>query len=273
MKNIRVITLKHISLEELTNIWNRCWRGYYYDMTYTPEHIRGWLHLSQVSLQHSIAITVEDQVVGFALLSVDGIDGWIAGACIDPDYRRKGLFTPLMHSLLNSAASVGLKRVYLEVLEQNHALKVYQSVGFKRMRQLNIYRVQSRINSFSDRKVEVRSLETVPIEQYFENRRRAFFNPAWQRRERYLNRYGHPIAVMNMAGTAGALFAGDENSPCLDAWSATEAGAEEMISSVLGRSRASFSLTNQPEDWIVASLSAFGINPSAKQFEMCTELT
>lgn len=273
MKNIRVMTLEHFSLEELTDIWNRCWRGYYYDMTYTPEHIRVWLHLSQVSLQHSIAIMVEDQVAGFALLSVDGIDGWIAGTCIDPDYRRKGLFTPLMHSQLNSANCIGLKRVYLEVLEKNHALKVYQAVGFTRVRQLNIYRTQNKINSPSARKVEALPLETVPVEQYFENRRRAFFNPAWQRREGYLKRYGHSIAVMNLAGTAGALFAGDKNAPCLDAWSATEAGAEEVISSVLGRSNISFSLTNQPEDWIVACLSAYGINPSAKQFEMCTELT
>jgi len=273
MKNIRVITLEHISLGELTDIWNRCWHGYYYDMTYTPEHIRVWLRLSQVSLQHSIAIMVEDQIAGFALLSLHENDGWIAGACIDPNYRRKGLFTPLMHSQLNAASCLGLKRVYLEVLEQNHAHKVYQSVGFTRVRQLNIYRTQHGINSPLFRKVKALSLDTVPPEQYFENRRHAFFNPAWQRREGYLKRYGHTVAVMNLAGTAGALFVGDKNAPCLDAWSATEVGAEEVISSILGRSNIAFSLTNQPEDWIVAFLSAYGILPSAKQFEMCIELT
>lgn len=274
MKNesIRVTTLEHISLEELTDIWNRCWRGYYYDMTYTPEHMRAWLHLSQVSLQHSMAIIVEDQIAGFALLSKEGLDGWIAGACIDPNYRRKGLFTPLMLSQLNSAACVGLKRVYLEVLVQNHALKVYQSVGFTRVRQLNIYRTHRGIASLSDRKVEASRLEMVSVEQYFESRRRAFFNPAWQRKEEYLKRYGNFLVVMNLAGTAGALLAGDNNGPCLDAWSATEAGAKELISSVLGCSNASFSLTNQPEDWIVAFLSAYGITPNAKQFEMCIKL-
>ncbi|HEY8909337.1 MAG TPA: GNAT family N-acetyltransferase [Desulfosporosinus sp.] len=287
MKNIRLITLEHISLEELTDIWNRCWQDYYFDMTYTPEHLRVWLQLTQVSLQHSMAIIVDEQVAGFALLSMDGIDGWIAGACIDPVYRRKGLFTPLMYSQLNAAIRAGLKRVYLEVLEGNHALKVYQSVGFTQTRQLNIYRTKNRINSLHDRRVEARisgfeagrlarPLETVSVEQYFENRRRAFFNPAWQRREGYLKRYKHSLAVMNLTGTAGALFTGDKNIFCLDAWSATEAGAEEvMISSVLGsgRSNTSFSLTNQPVDWIVAFLSAYGINPSAKQFEMCIELT
>src|SRR5665647_2924329 len=143
MRNIRVAALIHINLSEMTEIWNRCWRGYYYDMSYTPEHMRVWLDLSQVSLQHSMAIFVEDQIAGFALLSLDGPDGWIAGACIDPDYRRKGLFTVLMRIELDVARRVGLKRVYLEVLEQNHAHKAYQSVGFMRIRQLNIYRVQN----------------------------------------------------------------------------------------------------------------------------------
>ena len=216
---------------------------------------------------------VEDQVAGFALLSVDGSDGWVAGTCIDPNYRRKGLFTPLMHSLLNSASCVGVKRVYLEVLVQNHALKVYQSVGFTRVRQLNIYRNQSRIHFPPNSKSPVHPLEMVPVEQYFENRRSANFNPAWQRREGYLKRYLHSLAVMNLAGTAGALFAGVKNALCIDAWSATEAGAEEVISSVFGRPSASLTLINQPKDWIVACLSAYGIIPSAKQFEMCVKLT
>lgn len=130
----------HININDMTEIWNRCWRGYYYDMTYTPEHMRGWLELSQVSLQHSMAIFVDEHIVGFVLLSIDATDGWIAGTCIDPEYRRKGLFTALMRIELDVARHAGLKRVYLEVLEQNPARKVYQSVGFAHLRQLSIYR-------------------------------------------------------------------------------------------------------------------------------------
>jgi len=216
-----------------------------------------------------MAIFVEDQIAGFALLSLDGTDGWIGGACIDPDYRRKGLFTALMRIELDVARRVGLKRVYLEVLEQNHARKVYQSVGFARMRQLNIYRVQNRIDC---PKVETRPLELIPLEKYFDNRR-SLFNPAWQRREGYLRRHVNILAVMNSTGSAGALFAGDKIALVLDAWSTTVAGAEEVISTIILRSGASWSLTNQPEDQIATFLKARGINPSAKQDEMCVQLT
>ena len=271
MRNIKVNTLEHISLVDLTDIWNRCWQGYCFNMMYMPEHMRVWLHLSQVSLRHSIAIFIEDQVVGFTLLSMDGIDGWIAGACIDPDYRRKGLFTPLMRSQLKLATRIGIKRVYLEVLEQNYALKIYQSVGFTCTRRLNIYRSKDRIDFFNSA-VEEQPLKKISMALYFKNRSRSLFNPGWQRREGYVRRYGHSLALINSAGTAGVLYAGDKNALCLDAWSATEAGAEEVISTVLGRPCRSFSLTNQPEDWITTCLTAHGINPSAKQFEMCIVL-
>lgn len=269
MRNIRVAALIHLTLNEMTEIWNCCWRGYYYDMSYTPEHMRFWLDLSQVSLQHSMAIFVEAQIAGFALLSLDGTDGWIAGACIDPNYRRKGLFTALMRIELDVARRVGLKHVYLEVLEQNQAHKVYQSVGFARTRQLNIYHVQNRIYC---PEVETRPLELIPLEKYFDNRR-ALFNPAWQRREGYLRRYVNILAVMNSSGSAGALFVGDKIALVLDAWSTTVAGAEEVISTIILRSGASWSLNNQPEDQIATFLKARGIKPSAKQDEMCVELT
>ena len=271
MRNIRVAALTHINLMALTEIWNRCWRGYYYDMSYTPAHMRGWLELSQVSLQHSIAIFVEDRIVGFALLSLDGSDGWIAGTCIDPDYRRKGLFTALMRIELDVARRIGLKRVYLEVLEQNHARIVYQSVGFTEMRQLNIYRVHSRITC-SDRIVQKSPLEYIPIEKYFDNRR-ALFKPAWQRRERYLRRHVNILAVMNSNGAAGAFFIGNKIALALDAWSTTLAGAEEVITTIILHSGASWSLTNQPDDHIATYLKARGIHPSARQYEMCVELT
>lgn len=270
MKNIRIAALININLNEMTKIWNRCWQGYYYDMSYTPEHMRGWLDLSQVSLQHSMAIFVEGQIAGFALLSLDGTDGWIAGACIDPDYRRKGLFTALMRVELEVARRIGLKRIYLEVLEQNHARKVYQSVGFKKLRLLNIYRVQNMIDY--NRIFVPLPFEVTPLEKYFD-KRQAIFKPAWQRREGYLRRHVSISAVMNSTGSAGAMFAGDKATLLIDAWSTTAAGAEDVISTIIRRKGTSWSLTNQPEDQITDYLKTWGINPSAKQYEMCIELT
>ena len=270
MRNIRVTALMHINLNDMTEIWNRCWRGYYYDMSYSPWHMRAWLDLSQVCLQHSLAILVDDQIAGFALLSIDAADGWIAGTGIDPKFRRQGLFTTLMRIELDVARHAGLRRVYLEVLEQNFARKVYQSVGFAQIRELSIYRIKN--IDILNRPDRIRPFELIPIDRYFENRR-ALFKPAWQRREGYLRRHLNISAVMNSTGSAGALFAGDKTALVIDAWSTTDAGAKEVISAINQRSGASWSLINQPEDQIVTLLKGRGIYPTAKQYEMCIELT
>ena len=269
--NYRVALLENINLGELTEIWNRCWRGYYFDMIYLKEHMKVWLDLSQVSLGCSMAIYVQNRVVGFALLSVDGSDGWIAAACMDPDYRGKGLFEILMRAQLDQALRLGLKQVYLEVLEQNHALKVYQSVGFTPVRQLNLYRAQSRTKLLNNIR-RIIPMKLVSEDLYFENRSRVF-KPSWQRREDYLKRHINFFAVMNLSGTAGALYAGEKDGILIDIWSASAAGAEEVISELLQRSDQPFSLINQPKDWISAVLSAKEIYPNAIQVEMCAHLT
>ena len=230
-----------------------------------------WLDLSQVSLRYSIAVTVNHRVVGFTLLSIDGRDGWIAGACIDPDYRRNGLFTVLMRTQLNLANCIHLKRVYLEVLEQNHAQIVYQSVGFKCVRELNVYRAKR--NNFMNKLLKKYPVVSIPMDQYFTNRSSTFFNPAWQRREGYLRRHNNLLALINPSGTAGALFAREKSGLLLDIWSVNSTGAKEVLTTILQWLGESLSLTNQPNDCISTFLGAHGINPTAKQVEMCIELS
>ncbi|WP_042332364.1 GNAT family N-acetyltransferase [Desulfosporosinus orientis] len=265
-------TLENCDLQDITEMWNRCWRGYYYDMSYSKDHMKVWLDLSQVSLQHSLAILDKRRVVGFALLAVEEKDGWIAGACIDPEYRRYGLFTLLIKSQLNLANYMRLQRIFLEVLEQNPARNIYQTVGFKSMRQLNVYRATTR-TIYDRQRLTAHPLKQTSPEEYFKIRKTTSFKPAWQRRENYLKRYSNLWALINQAGTAGALFAGDKSGPLLDLWSVNLTGAEELIPTMLRRGGKSLILTNQPNDWVFSFLLNYGIIPSAKQIEMCIELS
>lgn len=271
MRNTRITTLRLISTEDLTECWNRCWQGYFYNMTYTHDHLRVWLYLSHVSLEHSCAVYSGNKIVGFCLLSLDGTEGWIAGTCIDPEYRQRGLFGLLIRVQLQIAKRLGLTIIYLEVLKQNfQAFKVYQSVGFTTIRELNIYRAENRLKSLDT--IERFSLESVSLKKYFQTRV-SFFTPSWQRKENYLRRYQHCQAFLSTSQTAGLLFTGENNIPLLDIWSLTSEGAEEVISYQFSQLNRSFSLTNQPKDWIVGYLSEQGIPPCAQQYEMGILLT
>ncbi|KLU67795.1 acetyltransferase (GNAT) family protein [Desulfosporosinus acididurans] len=271
MESLRMSTLERIQLPEMVEVWNRCWQGYYYNMAYTPEHMKFWLELGQVELANSIAIWAHNQIVGFSLLAVNDLDGWIAGTSIDPKYRGKGLFKPLMKAQIELAQRLGLERVYLEVLVQNHAQKVYRSIGFSVLRQLYVYRTVSQEN------VPLSALTTkpfkeIPLTQYFAKRLQANFIPAWQRRQGYLERYRNIQALMNADGSAGILTLRQNSGPILDVWSSNTAGAEGITSMIVNLRKQGFILLNQPEDWIVAFLQINGVYAHARQYEMCLEL-
>ena len=271
METIRLATLEKVNLSEMAESWNRCWHGYSFAPAFSNEYMKFWLELGQVSLENSIAIRFRNTIIGFVLLAASNSEGWIAGTSIDPRYRGKGLFTPLMKAQLEMARSIGLKKIYLEVLSENHAQKVYRSVGFERLRPLNVYRTPGASTAASSPGL-MPALKHIALPQYFELRQASWFVPSWQRRQEYLRRYRNMTAWVNSAGTAGVLISGQTKAPLLDVWSANPEGAEEIISALGLERTQGFSLINQPEDWITASLQKRGIKPTVLQYEMCAEM-
>ncbi len=273
--------LDKVSLQELTEIWNRCWQGYYYEMTFTQEQMQVWLDLGAVSLEHSLALVREDEVIGFALLAREREQAWIAGTSIAPKVRGQGLFASLMQAQLDVARQLGLKDVFLEVLSQNHARKVYQAVGFQKLRQLNLYRVdaEERLKLKSHTAFEFglskewedmeayRLFRQTSLAAYFNARSWGSCKPAWQRREAYLSRQRNLTAMLSRGDTAGFLLAGEERRIVLDAWSSGPRDSLELLSEILTRT-GKIVLTNQPEDWLSASLAACQIKPQEVQIEM-----
>ncbi len=273
--NLKIATLQNITVSELSSVWNRCWSGYFFDMSYTPEQMQGWLNLGQITLPHSLALKLHDTIIGFSLLAIDGKDAWIAGTGIDPNYRRQGLFTPLLKAQIELVKYLKLERIYLEVLLQNHARKVYESVGFSKVRPVHIYRTGQEITeqakkSFSLQVSRSPQIPFVEVEQesYFKARRQASFIPVWQRRESYLSKYPNKVAFLSADFNSGALYANQQCTSLLDTWSSTLAGASSVMTEILQLSARTLSLTNQPEDQIYSLLSFWGIFPVATQLEM-----
>ncbi|MHB1651933.1 MAG: GNAT family N-acetyltransferase [Desulfitobacteriaceae bacterium] len=280
-----MVRMKNIDLTKMTQVWNDCWQGYYYDIRFTPAQMKFWLHLGQVSLEHSVALVENGKVVGFSLLALDGQEGWIAGTSIAPEKRRQGLFALLMQAQLDMAKEAGLRKVCLEVLKQNHARKVYRAVGFRELRQLNLYRIKIPDNVQEAWRLPMESTEidfwrkteglffpglfrVSKAEDYFDLRSLSPFTPAWQRRENYLRRYPYLHAFLNKQGTAGLLCTGAKDQTLLDAWCSGLGEAGPLLAEIIRQSGGEIALTNQPEDWLAAYLAACQIRPQAIQYEM-----
>lgn len=281
MRTVAIRRLDKITIQELTRIWNRCWQGYYYEMTFTVEQMQAWLHLGAVELEHSLLLTREDQVIGFTLLAREGEEAWIAGTSITPDARGQGFFAPLMQAQLDEASELGIKTIFLEVLSQNHAKKVYEAIGFEPIRQLNVFRLnldkQSKLSSSSWSNIQVgeelqdfqeyRLFRPVSLAEYFGARSLESFNPPWQRREAYLSRYPNLIARLGRGGKAGLLFTGEQSPLLLDAWCSGPRDGRRVIYAILAH-KGKIVLSNQPEDWLSAILKSFQIEPQEMQIEM-----
>lgn len=261
-------TLANSSLSELTQAWNRCWQGYQYEISYSEAQMNAWLQQCQVELTHSVAIREAERIIGFALLSVENKEGWIAGTCIDPLFRGKHLFASLMSTLLQCAHDLNLKQLQLEVLTQNHAVQVYEAVGFERMRELHIYRLPTGTFKPDLDQITRRPFREVPLSDYFEARAHTEFSPSWQRRENHLRRYFSLKAWLNSEGTAGMLYTGEHCTTLIDTWTVSFEQVAKLISSILEKTEGEFNLTNQPKDWLSAYLTRLGITPSSIQYEM-----
>ena len=79
---------------------------------------------------------VEDEVVGYGILSIGAGEAHVLNVCIGPSYRGLGLGRQLMRRLIDVARWHAAERVFLEVRPSNPvAQALYRSMGFNEIGQ------------------------------------------------------------------------------------------------------------------------------------------
>ena len=73
-------------------------------------------------------VEVDDSIVGTARLVVLGNEGNIGRVCILKDFRRKGLGTKLITSIIEASMDIGLDRLNVEA--KVDVLSFYEKIGF-----------------------------------------------------------------------------------------------------------------------------------------------
>jgi N-acetylglutamate synthase-like GNAT family acetyltransferase len=95
------------------------------------------LRLDAVDLGQSLVVIANDAVVGVALVARRGWSSRVAAMGVASDWRGKGVGRFLMDELLRDARQRGDRQMVLEVIVQNQtAVRLYESVGFMRVRRL-----------------------------------------------------------------------------------------------------------------------------------------
>ena len=76
-------------------------------------------------------LTLNDNVIGYGVMSVVIDESHILNLCIDPKWQRRGLGMKLMQRLLKIARQHGAETAFLEARVSNRAaIDLYETLGF-----------------------------------------------------------------------------------------------------------------------------------------------
>jgi len=76
-------------------------------------------------------LELNQQLIGYGLMSVGAGEAHILNLCVHPQYRRCGYGKRILNHLIRIAQQEEVKTVFLEVRVSNHAaIELYRQVGF-----------------------------------------------------------------------------------------------------------------------------------------------
>jgi len=146
-----VIPASQLSVAELAELFTAGYEGYFVSVHVDEAAMAHFIDAWDLDLERSRVEPGE----GVALLGVRGDRGWVGGLGVVPSARRKGLGRALMEAILVRAPPV----VRLEVIEQNEpAIALYESLGFRRVRWLEVWSLTAEVEPAEARDAEPRPL-------------------------------------------------------------------------------------------------------------------
>ncbi len=133
-----------LSPSELTTLLNAVYADYYLPVHMDRAQFREMCAYEGIDLTQSFVAFVDGHPVGIALLSVRESEGWLSGVGVLPEFRRRGIARAVIRHIQGLAATVGLQRVWLEMLSQNDpGAALYQRLGFVKARDLLVLNAEA----------------------------------------------------------------------------------------------------------------------------------
>lgn len=178
---MEIRTLENVTVTELLTTFNEAFSDYLVKFELTEQQLNDKMQSEGSSLIHSVGMFDQGRLVGFMLLAFAEIDGkkviYNGGTGVIPSYRGKGITQQLYQYAIHYLAEQDIKSHLLEFIKGNtFAQRVYESVGFKIVRELDCLRGPVGKSALSEG-VTFKELKSVDWNQL-----KAFFTiqPSWQ---------------------------------------------------------------------------------------------
>lgn len=148
----------------LADLLTRSFEGYFVPIVLNSTALLNMIRRDGIDLTASRVLIRDGEPVGLALIARRGWTSRLAAMGITINARSGGVGTWAMNQLIEEAKSRGEKEILLEVIEQNTAgVKLYEKVGFTKMRRLIGYKLDTTQFVPDDDEEEHGQLEEIDI--------------------------------------------------------------------------------------------------------------
>jgi ribosomal protein S18 acetylase RimI-like enzyme len=137
---VELVPASTFSAAELAALFTAGYEGYYVPLAVDEAAFSFMASTWDYDLEASRVAVGDEGPVGLCVLARRDDEGWIGGVGVSAPARRGGVGERLMLAVLDEARTLGLARVWLEVLVQNEpAIRLYEKLGFDHVRELEVW--------------------------------------------------------------------------------------------------------------------------------------
>jgi GNAT superfamily N-acetyltransferase len=257
-----------LSRSELADLFTAAYEGYYVPFVVDETTLGFMVDVFDLDLERSLVAVEDGTAVGLANLGRRGARTWLGGVGVVPSRRRQGIGELLTRNLLEQAGGVGATEMSLEVIVENrHAISLYEKLGFVRTRELEILSLAA-----AEPDGDGAEAATIDAARALVRARRDGEEP-WQRADAAVDRLlqHDPAPEAMVGGEAAAVYRVVGDTVGLVQAAGDGRGLAAILASL--RAKGKVTAVNYPAGGEVAeALRALGADLSLRQYEMVKRL-
>lgn len=262
---LRLEPASTLSLEQLAALFTDAYEGYPVSMHVDATGLARMIETSDLDLDAARIARVAGEPAGVCMLGVRGDEGWIGGMGVVSHHRREGIGEALMRAVVDEARSRGVRRVRLEVLEQNDGARLlYDKLGFELLRDVCVWTLDAEPGEDAGREVTVEEALEFVREHHLEPE-------PWQRADGTLAHLDG-LAGVSVEGGAAVYRAAGGRVLLLQAAARDEAAAAALLRALRAHGGAVIAINLPETDVCTGALERLGGRVDVRQHEMALEL-
>jgi ribosomal protein S18 acetylase RimI-like enzyme len=254
---LSIVSARSLERGERAELFTAAYEGYFFPFHIDEPTLAAMEEAFDLDVDASRIAYRDGAPVGLGNLGLRGEEGWIGGVGVVPAARRSGIGETLMRALQEQARALGVRRVWLEVIDRNHgAFALYEKLGYHIVRDVEVWSLPTREGDDSEAR------EVPPGEAHARIRELRSEREPWQRADETLIHYRDARGLETESGAAVYRISG--NAVQL----VQLAGEAAPLLRAL-RGRGTVSVLNLPVDALAAAtLRELGGSVVVRQHEM-----